>query len=73
MADLASSMVGPMNFLNEAGTIAIGADTFKKMMKIFDANKAVFKLKTAHGDQGTGSHYEIIDKLHKSSIPYNDM
>ena len=58
-------MLSPMNFLNE-GTSAIGTDTFKKMMKIFDAHKAVFKLKTANGDQGTGSLYEVIDKFNKS-------
>ena len=36
----------------------------RKMTNVLNtANKAVFKLKTAHGEQGTGALYEVLDKL----------
>ena len=49
---------------NDEGTAAISVETFRKMEKVLKiANKAVFKVKAAHGEQGTGALYEIIDKF----------
>lgn len=58
-------MADSTSFLPEMiGTPAINADTVRKMTNVLNtANKAVFKLKTAHGEQGTGALYEVLDKL----------